>query len=320
MFYIIGLISKNVNNRGDGNMFKNRQFFLLSLFIILFLSACSHVTNENPEDKVDDITNDNGEFCTPDGKLTFKIYNQGGFSKTTTEQIKEETLEAYDTIINSVETGYERPAIVNIYLFPGEGRPSSNTADIMLYNIHTNTYELVHELTHVLLGYGGKTTAENGRLTQEGIAVYLQNKIGNISAPNFGIPIHEVMKYIIDTNNNLPMYKLVKPDIAHSIFIPATNNPEDRSLYWIAYTQSSSFITYIFEKYGADKFGNIYNHPNLNSQIQKVYGKSLEELEADWLKYIDSNYESVSDKKLNSYFHYFLEGINNIDKEFFERG
>lgn len=291
----------------------------LTICIIFVVSSCSQIGS-----KVKKIDTQNNiilyeEFITNDGELTFKIYNQGNFQESVIQKIKNETLEAYEIITNSINTGYNIPTKINVYLYNGEGRPYSTTTDITLYQIQSDTYSLVHELTHVLLGYGDETISQYGTLTQEGYAVYMQNKYGNPALPSLDIPIHKIMKYIYDNNKNLPLYKLVDPKISHKILNPATRTWEDYTLVWIDYIQSGSFVTFLIDEYGIKKFSMIYNSPNLETQIETTYGKKLGELENEWLNFINSNYEVVSDKYFDNYFYNYITSLNNIDEDYFKR-
>ncbi|WP_307476963.1 hypothetical protein [Cytobacillus purgationiresistens] len=81
---------------------------------------------------------------------------------------------------------------------------------------------------------GGSSSYENGALTQEGFAVYTQNEHGSSAFPNYGAPIHEIMKYFIDQNKSLPMYKIADSSFSQSTLHSASKTATDDALSWIS--------------------------------------------------------------------------------------
>lgn len=113
------------------------------------------------------------------------------------------------------------------------------------------------------------------------------------------------------------MYKFIDKEFSQKVIWPATWYPEDYALVWSAYVHFGSFVTYLIEEYGLEQFEKVYNHSDLNLQLIQIYGKDLEELESDWLEYIDSNYNKLNEKQLNAYFHYYKKAMADIDEDYF---
>jgi hypothetical protein len=57
-----------------------------------------------------------------------------------------------------------------------------------------------------------------------------------------------------------------------------------------AYNTSASFLAWLLDTYGADKLRQIYAAPSheFTNRVNAVYGRPLESLEADWLRFCDT--------------------------------
>lgn len=179
-------------SRGGISMIGRKMIISLIILSILVISACSPPIEEVHVISEEDNNYRYKTFETDDGKVTFKIYNEGQYSKKVVQQIMDETLASYEVIINSIHTGHEFPDNINIYLYAGEGRAYARYNDFRLYSLYHNRYPLVHELTHLLLG----VTSESVPIIHEGYAVHMQSKYGKPTDPDYDLPIHEIMKYI----------------------------------------------------------------------------------------------------------------------------
>jgi hypothetical protein len=67
-------------------------------------------------------------------------------------------------------------------------------------------------------------------------------------------------------------------------------------------------------------FEEIYNHVDLEKKLYEVYGKSKEELEQEWLQYIEANAGELSmrDKMKIPNFYYVDESLGAIDSKNFK--
>jgi len=57
-----------------------------------------------------------------------------------------------------------------------------------------------------------------------------------------------------------------------------------------AYNTSASFLAWLLDTYGADRLRQIYGAPSdqFAARVNAVYGRALESLEADWLRFCDA--------------------------------
>jgi hypothetical protein len=158
---------------------------------------------------------------------------------------------------------------------------------------------LAHELVHVYFPNGNRFLAE-------GLAIYLQAKIGgNPAFPNFGRPLHEVARELLGTM--VPEFARGSPARLEKLRIAgldriATPSPlrlriglrlyqaDDFGQAHI-YPIVGSFVQFLIETYGMDKFRAIFMRTPLTpfernagspDRWPEVYGTSLSELEAQW--------------------------------------
>jgi hypothetical protein len=58
----------------------------------------------------------------------------------------------------------------------------------------------------------------------------------------------------------------------------------------VAYRTSASFLAFLLDTYGADRLRQVYplRSDRLPDQFAAVYGKSLDALEAEWLRFVET--------------------------------
>ena len=130
---------------------------------------------------------------------------------------------------------------------------------------------LAHELTHIIA---------NGTLLSytEGLAYYMQEKFGrNISYINFGAPIHPLAKEFIEKSNKDFIEKVIKSQLDF-------NTIEEWRNYLIL---GQSFVKYLIEEYGIEKFMTFAKAVYVNQACEEVYNKSLDNVEEEWLKFLE---------------------------------
>ena len=125
-----------------------------------------------------------------------------------------------------------------------------------------NSGALLHEIVH-------NYAPNNNRFFQEGLAVYLQDKIGgNPAFPIFGENLHVLARDGLSTVTSLRSLNSVRfPRRLGTVMHERT-----------AYILAGSFVGFLIEKYGLPKFKNLYE----TESYDRVYGKSLEILEREW--------------------------------------
>ena len=158
---------------------------------------------------------------------------------------------------------------------------------------------IMHELVHVFFPNGNQFLAE-------GLAVYLQAAIGeNPAFPNFGTPLHEnAREHFVEmalSNSRADRLDLTQIHLGELDAI-ATPSPltmrvgrdlygEDRRGQAFVYPIAGSFVQFLVETRGMERFRAIYAHTPLVSLAHRagspdrwrdVYGATLADLEGEW--------------------------------------
>ncbi|MGE7951253.1 peptidase MA family metallohydrolase [Lysinibacillus xylanilyticus] len=294
-------------------MKKFRGFFLILVFL---LTACTQDTVV-PKEKEEEKNNEN-IVVTPDGKITFEIVNNIEVPQEKVESIKDEILTAYDDIQDSIHTDYVPSERINVYLNEGDNVSWGLRSKIILYGIREDRYHLVHELTHSLLGYGNnfEKSSGYGYFTQEGFATYMEDKYGKINSYS-----HQFVKSFIDTNKLIPIHNLIDPNQEDSYFRPDLTSQTGDTLMWMSYMHSASFVKYLIDTYGLEKFEKIYNKKNVAKKIEEVYGKNISEIENDWIGFIKNSQEPTNKEKIKMMNYSYLSSslIDQIDPKYFTK-
>ncbi len=86
------------------------------------------------------------------------------------------------------------------------------------------------------------------------------------------------------------------------------------------YVLSNSFCRYLIEKYGIEKFMEVYKAEDVESVYTEVYNISLEELKASWIKYVQEydDYIKLSKKYMTDKYKKDIKlvgTIYNIDQK-----
>ncbi|WP_316571013.1 hypothetical protein [Neobacillus sp. YIM B06451] len=280
-------------------------------FLLLFLAGCS---NNPPIKEAKGLQQDT--VVTDDGEVTFKIFNAANVPAERVDAVKKELLEAYDDIKQTIQTDYTPSKKINIHLLEGREFSKGLRADIKLYGVRNGSHPLVHELTHTLLGYGDNSDSSRGYLSQEGFAVYMENRFGKQK-----YPIHKVMKLFLSMEKSIPLNKLIDLDNDDSLFRPAIVGPDGFAVQEMSYYHAASFVTYLIDTYGLEKFEKVYDQPNLGEKLVSVYGKNVDELEREWLSYIEKNYnEPETEEKMKiENFYTIVSSMDSIDQQIFQR-
>jgi hypothetical protein len=162
---------------------------------------------------------------------------------------------------------------------------------------------IAHELVHIFFPNGNRFLAE-------GLAIYLQAEIGgNHAFPNFGRPLHELMRELME--RMIPEFERKNPEDLDNLRIIeldeiATPAPlelqigenfygeEPRGQAHI-YPVAGSFIQFLIAACGIEKFRTLYMRTPLAPLQQNagspdrwmdVYGVSLGALESEWKSFI----------------------------------
>jgi hypothetical protein len=209
----------------------------------------------------------------------FIIWNHGGFSATEVQRVRAQLgvgTAALEKYIGPMPAG-KFPVTVNLQSGRGVSHSAPAQGTIELYRVQEVEAPIIHELTHVLAGYN----VANGHWTQEGFASYMQDQYGEDEAfPTYKVA-HGLVKLLSRQNSLLPMLEVMKDRNRGKYF--RLDTPWER---WLAYTQSTSFCRYLIEAYGKERFLKIYNTPFVAGDFERLYGKKVEVLLEDWLRYV----------------------------------
>ncbi|WP_080848644.1 hypothetical protein [Cytobacillus gottheilii] len=216
-------------------------------------------------------------------EIVFNIENEANLPDSDIKIVETRLQNAYKKITSSIKIDYKHPTEIHVILKEGNLASSGFKDTIKLYG-DMDTYPIVHELSHILLGYGKNFDASSGFITQEGIAEYFQQKYGT----NNFYPHHSHMRFLKQFNKVYPLSLLASTENSFELFRPNMSSDDGYKIQQIAYVQAGSFISYLIETYGMEKFESIYNEQNLTDTIETVYGKNLLELEEDWLLFLEN--------------------------------
>jgi hypothetical protein len=163
---------------------------------------------------------------------------------------------------------------------------------------------IAHELTHVYFPNGN-------RMLAEGLAVYLQHKIGkNPAFPNFGLDLHQMVRDFTcprgPAPNGLDRVSLVAIDrIATPDVVSFRVGRRLFDLGGDAYPVAGSFVQFLIENLEAreppenrmENFRKIYmqtplvpleREPGQPDRWENVYGQSLSDLASQWKPFIEA--------------------------------
>jgi len=135
--------------------------------------------------------------------------------------------------------------------------------EMPVQRVRNNDGALLHEIVHIY-------APNNNRFLAEGLAVYLQAKIGsNRAFPNFS-----------DNLNVLARRRFPEVNSLENLNTGGTTRPwstagDERTT---AYILGGAFVGFLIDRNGLPRFKKLYE----TGDYDKVYGKSLEILDKEW--------------------------------------
>ncbi|MFC0416989.1 hypothetical protein ACFFHH_16325 [Cytobacillus solani] len=297
------------------------KYFATLLFLVFGCIACSNQNELTHKEKEIDTQKENDRLIIKSGNIEYELHNTSILSKDQTMKLTDEIIDSTEIILNTVKTDYKPSEKIYVYLQNGQGISAGFRNNIKLFSVNEEKYPLVHELTHTLLGYGENFNSVAGYITQEGLGVYMQTEYGKPSFPNYGLSEHKLMKYLINSDRDIPLFKLIEDEYYSEIFRPSGGSPQDNALKWLSYIHAGSFVKYVIDEYGNEKFEKVYNKPNLTKKIKDTYGISIERLEKEWINYILESESDLTteDKKMIDGFYLLSSHMKSIDEQIFMR-
>lgn len=150
----------------------------------------------------------------------------------------------------------------------------NNIVEVYNDSIKVDPY---HELVHII----GYTISKPAAMVDEGLAVYISQLYGNKPFSDLlGYPsksINEIIPLLKENNELINIRTLFSyEEIGSSNNVP------------LAYCQSASFVEFLIEQYGKNKFLTLFElnskSDNANNHIvfRNIYGKDIDEMENEW--------------------------------------
>ncbi|MBN2590352.1 MAG: M48 family metalloprotease [Sedimentisphaerales bacterium] len=163
----------------------------------------------------------------------------------------------------------------------GDGWAFNNTI-VEIYNEKTKL-DPYHETTHILMRPFGNPPA----LFNEGFAVYMSERLGDDSLKNLGGGNLKIYERVAELKAKNELW-----DLKELIGFNEIGSLESRSQ--VAYPQAASFVKFLIDAYGKDKFLETYktlvNGQSSEKSIQRlegIYKESFRDLEKEWIKTIE---------------------------------
>ena len=155
----------------------------------------------------------------------------------------------------------------------------------MIVEIYNDEQKLdpYHETTHILMRPYGSPPA----LFNEGFATYMSERLGTHALAAMSGGKSSIYGRVRELNGKGELIELEELLTYTEIGSRKTNPP-------VAYPEAASFVKFLIETYGKDKFLNAYgtlrNSGGESAQrqnaeaLESIYGKSLDELKNEWRK------------------------------------
>lgn len=124
-----------------------------------------------------------------------------------------------------------------------------------------------HELTHVLSYYINNSFHYSYKILSEGLATWLDQSSKDH---------HQMASDLVAEGEIIPFNSIIGDSNFKAVDARIT------------YPQCASFVGFLLDNYGIEKFKSIWVKEDLRDKIKHVYGKELENLELQWHKFLDS--------------------------------
>ena len=227
--------------------------------IVLLVSLCVAVSSIAP---VNFASNH-----IPDSQITVstKLRN---VSQADIEGVKREVRIAINSIPQILGVEYRKNTKINI-VNSDICYASGNIVSLSISHIKDKNAPVIHEVTHLLAKH------EYNSFFSEGLAVYFQERFSEFHGfPNFSVPLDDLVRNkksqlmnISNLNNDNKIFEQVGTELRR-----------------LAYIEAGSFFNFLVVNYGEQKLAELHNSRSLS--FKEVYGKQIEELEAEWKSYV----------------------------------
>jgi hypothetical protein len=235
------------------------------------------------------------EFVSPDQQVQFTILNPDDYPYEDLVALKRDLRSAFDDI--KLEVGmsdYSKlrtDIVVTLKAYMGEAYTESGANFINLYNYDTDEGEWLHyALVQAIF-----STYEHNWLLNEGLAIYHEYYYGyaNIHSPAAGVVIS-----LQNKDEAIPLHELLAYDRYQEFDYADYINEEtlfefDTNEYWFIMIQLYSFMIYFIDTNGIDTYIEVLatTEKNIIKSLERASGKSIKQLETDWINYLEPIYE-----------------------------
>ena len=172
-----------------------------------------------------------------------------------------------------------------------DGTSNARSVSIVLLNriqFEHGLAGIAHETAHIICHDSDSTSI------REGFACYCQDKFGKTPNPTcFGLDVNVLANMVLTTH----------PDSFDALFPGvglegsfAYGSSQERF-----YILSDSFTTYLIDNYGVDKYMKLYESTNSPDDYQSIYGKSYDNIKADWRKLIENCPNTITQEEFTAH-------------------
>lgn len=239
-----------------------QKLLLISLILPIFISVNAITPSISDSKEVQDSR--------------IKIYSKlKDIPESEIERIKKEAIKALYAIPPVLDIEYKKKIKIEI-VEKGICRTTreGHIVKLPIWHIKNKRAPIVHEVTHVV----ARKHIDN-KFFSEGLAILFQNKFGEDKG---GIVYYKEPQYL-----SLDSLVIKYRDDLISLYYLKHKNEVFRKIKSanrkLAYIEAGSFFKFLYEVYGEHKLQDFYNSRSLD--YEKVYGKNIKELEAEWLNY-----------------------------------
>ena len=217
-------------------------------------------------------------------------------SQSDIERVKKEAEIALNSIPPILGVEYKKDIKIKIVDKKGTGGITDGIVLLPHKHVKNKRAPIIHKVSELIVKKPSRPAWEGGvddRFFRVGLAVFFQDKFGedkeffNYKEPSLSLNDLVIMHrdnlfslYYLNHKTKIFGYKDKTKMFGKKTFRKI--KPKNQN---IAYIEAGSFISFLYEKYGDQKFKDLYK-TSLPADYEKVYGKSIQELEKEWLNYV----------------------------------
>jgi hypothetical protein len=270
------------------------NFMKWAFFILLFLVSLNGIGWYLLQGKEQKDSHHTQEEIVEVDEVTISIVNNGNYDDVLLQDIKnniEKSTHSIFSITNGILTPKKEVSIVlqpyseDKHYFP----PYLSSIVYDPNNLWMETWNIEEHLLYSLFPKKAKTSP----FTTIGLGYHLYQSASPkeiMDAHDYWL-IHEQHHSDVDVKALLVNHNFTE-DVLYLEYGPV---PEAR-YYGIA-----SFSKYLIDTYGIQHYVSLYDSPNVENDINPIYGKSIEDLLQEWNSYIEKKRSFLSPYQLDSY-------------------